>query len=127
MIDKVGIPLNKDSVYSLVNKSLKGCKNGEERELGVVVKKVDNQFMIYEIENLRGIKGLKKMIVYVNTESQDFLDNKVEFIENLLLQYQEDTGIEVAGYTVADYDDEEYQDLYDDTNELEEYEGCFDC
>ena len=62
MIDRVGIPLNKDSVYSLVNKSLKGCRNGEERELGVVVKKIDNQFMIYEVENLRGIKGLKKMM-----------------------------------------------------------------
>ena len=76
---------------------------------------------------LKEIDGKEERRVYVNTESQDFLDNKVEFIGSLLLQYQEDTGIEVVGYTVADYDDEEYQDLYDATAELEEYDGYFDC
>ena len=98
----------KDKVFTIEN--LSKVLGGKEDEL--ILKEVD---------------GKEKRIVYVNTESQDFLDNKVEFIENLLLQYQEDTGIEVAGYTVADYDDEEYQDLYDDTNELDEYDGCFDC
>lgn len=92
-----------------------------------------NNGEVYTLENLEEVKagledelvlklyGEDKIIrVYVNVESQEFLDNREEYIEETLLRYQEETGIEIIGYHINDYDRdywESIEDRYDDYEE----------
>ena len=72
--------LNENILMSLIKEALKGCKEGEERELGVVIRKVQGTFYIENVENLKGIKGLIRMMdseKYKMIESMYKKENKV--------------------------------------------------